>query len=235
MNEHHEEKMSAEKMRAIGERIKERRIELRMTQIQLALKCGFKAQRRISAYETGEREPSITVIGKLAQALLTTIPYLLEGIAPLYTFPRPAKLGPVRYLPVLTPKEANYWSKFNMEKYQNDPNRKHVAIPADLGELCCVMNVNDDAMTSPHTEDNKTFLLKDYVIFDPQITPEPNRHFVVAQVKNAEGEDVLIIRKFVSDAGILKLIPLNPHYPILELDARITLKGVIVHKMVDFL
>jgi transcriptional regulator with XRE-family HTH domain len=76
----------------IGERIKKLRIELGMSQPELAKKCGWgeisytkkgryyiKGQLRISDYERGHRMPSNPALSKLAQNLHVSLSFLLEG------------------------------------------------------------------------------------------------------------------------------------------------------------
>lgn len=74
----------------IGLRIKERRIDLGMTQPELAASCGWtdirfsgkeydNGQLRISRYERGIYEPSIDCIIKLSKALKVSVNYLISG------------------------------------------------------------------------------------------------------------------------------------------------------------
>lgn len=59
------------------ERLKEKRMEAGLTQVQLAEKAGVTA-RTIQNYELGKRKPSnMEVIQKIADALNTTTEYLL--------------------------------------------------------------------------------------------------------------------------------------------------------------
>lgn len=59
-------------MNNIGERIKENRIALNLTQYDLAKSLGI-AVSTISMYETGERVPSDTMKIKLANIFKTTV------------------------------------------------------------------------------------------------------------------------------------------------------------------
>ena len=61
----------------IGERIKERRLELGMTQEELADKVGFKTRASVSRLEGGDRNIPISKLKKLAEVLDTTIGYLM--------------------------------------------------------------------------------------------------------------------------------------------------------------
>lgn len=61
----------------IGERIKLRRIELGMTQQELAEKVGYNGKTAISKIESGERELRQTKIRPMAEALDTTVEYIM--------------------------------------------------------------------------------------------------------------------------------------------------------------
>lgn len=57
-------------------RIRERRIQLNISQEDLALQIG-SSQRQVSKYETGKNNPTSDVLDALANALSTTTDYLL--------------------------------------------------------------------------------------------------------------------------------------------------------------
>ena len=61
----------------IGERIKERRLELGMTQEELADKVGFKTRASVSRLEGGDRNIPLSKLRKLAEVLETTVGYLM--------------------------------------------------------------------------------------------------------------------------------------------------------------
>lgn len=60
-----------------GERIKERRIELGMTQLELANKLGYKSKSTINKIELGIQNLRQSKIKALADALLTTPNYIM--------------------------------------------------------------------------------------------------------------------------------------------------------------
>lgn len=65
----------------LGERIKDLRKEHGWSQAELAQKVGAESQ-RISRYETGKLTPSIPALVRLAEALDTSIDYLVIDDAP---------------------------------------------------------------------------------------------------------------------------------------------------------
>jgi transcriptional regulator with XRE-family HTH domain len=62
----------------LGERIKERREELGLTQLQLARALGVTPQ-HISVIEKNKRAPSLDSLAKLAEELGVTTDYLITG------------------------------------------------------------------------------------------------------------------------------------------------------------
>lgn len=65
-------------MSEIGDRIKARRLELNMTQTELALKVGYKDKSAIAKIEKGKIDVSQTNVVKFARALNTSPAYLME-------------------------------------------------------------------------------------------------------------------------------------------------------------
>lgn len=61
----------------MGDRIKNRRIELGMTQQELAVKMGFKTRSHISLLEQGDRNIPISKIKNLANALEVSPEYIM--------------------------------------------------------------------------------------------------------------------------------------------------------------
>ncbi len=74
-------------MSEIGDRIKQARKRLGLTQPQLAEKCGWATQSRVSNYERGDREPKSSDIKALAKALQVTPAWLWTGDGPEITTP----------------------------------------------------------------------------------------------------------------------------------------------------
>jgi len=63
----------------LGDKIKTAREFLGMSQLALAMKCGWVSQSRVGNYETGLREPNFCDIKKLARALERPVIYFLDS------------------------------------------------------------------------------------------------------------------------------------------------------------
>lgn len=61
--------MDKQYMKEFGERVKARRLELGMSQLDLALKIGYNTKQAISKIESGERGIKVEKINLLADAL----------------------------------------------------------------------------------------------------------------------------------------------------------------------
>lgn len=68
-------------MITIGNRIKERRKELNLTQLDIKEKVGISSG-NISDIERGNRLPAATTLVQLAQVLDCSIDYILTGVSP---------------------------------------------------------------------------------------------------------------------------------------------------------
>lgn len=63
---------------SLGSKIRAARELLGLSQLSLALRCGWESQSRIGNYEKDQREPSLNDLKKLAKALDRPITYFLD-------------------------------------------------------------------------------------------------------------------------------------------------------------
>jgi transcriptional regulator with XRE-family HTH domain len=68
--------------RELGDRVRERRHELELTQATLAFRAGVHYS-YIGSLETGARNPSVDLVARLAKALEIDLGVLLEGLQDL--------------------------------------------------------------------------------------------------------------------------------------------------------
>jgi transcriptional regulator with XRE-family HTH domain len=83
-------------MSTVGQRVKEKRLELGMTQDALARAAGYHSRSTINKIESGERNLSFPRIAELADALGVTPDYLL-GVESLSPDSMEAKIGTALY------------------------------------------------------------------------------------------------------------------------------------------
>lgn len=68
-------------MNDIGDRIKEKRLEKKMSQEELAKRTGYKDKSSISKIERGTRQPQVEDLKKIASALKVDFGYLLGDVS----------------------------------------------------------------------------------------------------------------------------------------------------------
>jgi len=64
-------------MKTVGDRIRERREELGMTQLELAKRLGYKTKSTITKIETNINSPTMPMVAKFAEALMVEPSYLM--------------------------------------------------------------------------------------------------------------------------------------------------------------
>jgi len=64
-------------MKTVGDRIRERREELGMTQLELAKRLGYKTKSTITKIETNINSPTMPMVAKFAEALMVKPSYLM--------------------------------------------------------------------------------------------------------------------------------------------------------------
>ncbi len=69
-------------MKTIGNRIKERRKELNLTQLDIKSRVGISSG-NISDIERGNRLPAASTLVQLAEVLECSVDYILTGVSPL--------------------------------------------------------------------------------------------------------------------------------------------------------
>ena len=89
-------------MKSVGERIRERRTELNMTQEELAHKLGYKSRATINKIELGVNDIMRSKVEAFAKALQTTPAYLMgwedeHELVPYYLDPEVAEMAQRAY------------------------------------------------------------------------------------------------------------------------------------------
>jgi SOS-response transcriptional repressor LexA len=84
------------------------------------------------------------------------------------------------------------------------------------------LKIENDTMVSP-TGHTKSFHISDIIIVNPESTAK-HGDFVVAILPGAKEAT---FKQFVVDGGVKYLRPLNSQYPILKMDSRTRVCGVM--------
>jgi SOS-response transcriptional repressor LexA len=195
-------------------RIKERMKDLGLTQEALAEKMGI-TRGAITHYLAGRRQPPLNQFQKLATILKTEPAWLQFGIS---TSGAKTKKGIVEQaknpLPILSWKqiaEGNKEAKEFLQHFYVDQSQWHG------------LRVKGDSMTAPANQ-SRSFHDGDIIIVDPDKTVG-HGDFVVALLPRSKEAT---FKQYVVDGGVAYLKPLNPQYPIAQLDKTTIIYGVIV-------
>lgn len=202
-------------MKTIGERIKECRKALKLTQAQVARKLNVSYV-AVSQWERDDTTPSGKNLYNLANALGCTTTWLLYGMENTETAQPSAQTPLIYSVPLISAGQARMWLEdgegwgFTREAGSHDLLTENVP-----SSRAFAISVDDESM-------EPEFRVGDKVIVDPDITPKPGDH-VIAYTEGAGTFSSIAIRKYrqlssLHEGGSYELIPLNSDYPKLNSD-----------------
>lgn len=199
----------------IGNRIKQRRLQLNMSQANLAEKLGLRNRSTITRYEQGEKTFKQSQIRALAEALNTTPSYLMGWDEPPNVVP--VDLGQPTRIPVYgrIPAGIPIGAIEDIEGYIDIP------LEWTKSHEYFALHVKGDSMFPKYQED-------DYVVIRVQQDCESGQDCVVY----VNGYDATL-KRVIKKADCIILQPLNPAYePRVyyydEESESVTIAGVVV-------
>ncbi|AMZ77629.1 MULTISPECIES: LexA family protein [Enterobacter] len=199
----------------LSDRVKQRRLQLGMTQTELAEKIGA-TQQGIVSIESGRTKRPRNLL-ELSKALQTDANWLMNG----GSFQTLEEVSTKR-VPLISYVQAGALAHKNpIEAF--DGSFEYVMTDMDWSQFTFALRIEGDSM-------EPDFKQGDVIIVDPEIEPAPGE-FVVA--KNGEHEATF---KKYRPTGIglhgvnnFELTPLNPDYPVLRSqDIPLTIIGTMV-------
>ncbi len=209
----------------IGERILRKRMEMKLTVRALA-KLVEASPATVSQWENNRTQPNGKNLNNLAKAFKTTPTWLLNGkdyTANTSTASNVAE-APAQYntksLPVLSHVQAGGWMEAIDYRSLGDDIEWEDA-PTRASDNSFWLRVVGDSMTSPIGISIPEGML---ILVDPDIAPE-NGKLVVAKLDNT---DEATFKKFVIDAGMKSLRPLNTTYPTISINGNCQILGVVI-------
>ena len=219
--------INVDKLDGWQDRVKARLKELGMTQDALAKKIGV-TRSAITHYLAGRRAPSLNQFVELAKALETSPGWLQYGEVKTIDFEakelRDKFLSCFHKVPILTWKQISELKDITTIH----PNEIFAWVPHFYSDEpnSFALVISNDAMTASLGQ-NKSFHAGEIIILESKIIPE-NGDFVVAILTNS---NAAIFRQYVVDGGIQYLKPLNPQYPISQIDEQTIICGVHTHTL----
>lgn len=207
-------------MKTIGERIKERRKSLKMTQAQVAKGVGV-SHVALSQWERDETSPSGENLYALAKVLGCSTPWILFGVEEK-TNVEPSIIGGFR-IPLISYVQAGMWH-LEGEGCMLGTNGDYEYIFTDLplSPASFALRVKGNSMEPEFKEGDR-------IIIDPDVCPHPG-DYVVAMNEN----DEVTFKKYrargiVDGEETFELVPLNPDYPTLDSKHnKITILGTLI-------
>ena len=202
-------------------RVRERMKALGMTQEVLAEKMDI-TRGAITHYLAGRRQPPLKQFQKLAAILKVDPSWLQFGTSTAET-PGKANKKAIENinhpLPILSWKQAAEFVNTNSEEINEFLPHFYTDQSRWYG-----LRVMGDSMTASQ---GKSFHEGDIIIVDPDKTPE-HGNFVVGLLPNSNEPT---FKQYVVDGGVSYLKPLNPQYPIVQIDKSTHIYGVIISSL----
>lgn len=203
----------------IGERIKRRRTELKLTQKELANAIKGVSNVAISQWESDTTKPNSENILDLSTVLQCDISWLLRGNGQSNVLP--ASIGGNR-IPLISYIQAGKWLGISSLK-ESCGDFDYVFTDLDVSEDAFALSIIGDSMEPEFKEE-------DVIIIDPQVQPVAGE-FVVA----INGDYEATFKKYrpleIDEYGRtqFELIPLNSDYPKMSsLKQQISIIGTMV-------
>lgn len=207
------------KTQLMGERIRARRKELKIRQAALGKMVGV-SNVAISQWERSETEPNGENLLALANALKCSPDYLMKGEESLSNIAYHSRHDPRGSYPLISLVSAGCWMEA-VEPYHKRAIDNWYDTTVDCSEDSFWLDVKGDSMTAPAGLSIPEGMI---ILVDPEVEPR-NGKLVVAKL---EGENEATFKKLVIDAGRKFLKPLNPQYPMIEINGNCKIIGVVV-------
>ncbi|WP_145554883.1 LexA family protein [Yersinia canariae] len=201
----------------IAERVKTRRIELGLTQRELADKSGT-TQQSIVNIENGKTNNPRNLL-ELSKALSVDPDYLMYGKGISNVLPAGDYTKGVRY-PVISSVQAGAWAEA-IEVYTTRDVELWLESDAHVQGEAFWLEVDGDSMTAPIglSVPEGTF-----VLFDTGREPV-NGNLVIAKLTDS---NEVTFKKLVIDGGLRYLKGLNPAWPLVPINGNCKIIGVAV-------
>lgn len=203
----------------MGERIRARRKELKIRQASLGKMVGV-SNVAISQWERSETEPGGENLLSLAKALQCSPDYLLKGVDSQANVAFNSRNDNKGSYPLISWVSAGHWMEA-VEPYHKRAIDNWYDTTVDCSEDSFWLDVQGDSMTSPGGLSIPEGMV---ILVDPEVEPR-NGKLVVAKLKDS---NEATFKKLVIDAGRKFLKPLNPQYPMIEINGNCEIIGVVV-------
>lgn len=184
----------------LGDRIRSRREELRMSQEELATRLGYKSRSTIAKIESGENDLTQSKIVAFAEALSTTARWLLDYDDSDTTLPPGAHHPQFKKVPMLGYAAAGQpLEDLNQDTPYYDVDNKYNV------DFC--ITVRGDSMINAGINDGD-------IVFIKSMPEVPNGKVACVEIDNEK----VCLKRFYKSADGIMLVSENPKYPPIQLN-----------------
>lgn len=184
----------------LGDRIRSRREELRMSQEELATRLGYKSRSTIAKIESGENDLTQSKIVAFAEALSTTARWLLDYDDSDTTLPPGAHRPQFKKVPMLGYAAAGQ----PLEDLNQDTPYYDIENKYDV-DFC--ITVRGDSMINAGINDGD-------IVFIKSMSEVPNGKIACVEIDNEK----VCLKRFYKSADGIMLVSENPKYPPIQLN-----------------
>lgn len=184
----------------LGDRIRSRREELRMSQEELATRLGYKSRSTIAKIESGENDLTQSKIVAFAEALSTTARWLLDYDDSDTPIPPGAHRPQFKKVPMLGYAAAGQ----PLENLNQDTPYYDVDDKYDV-DFC--ITVRGDSMINAGINDGD-------IVFIKSMPEVPNGKIACVEIDNEK----VCLKRFYKSADGIMLVSENPKYPPIQLN-----------------
>lgn len=184
----------------LGDRIRSRREELRMSQEELATRLGYKSRSTIAKIESGENDLTQSKIVAFAEALNTTARWLLDYDDSDTTLPPGTHRPQFKKVPMLGYAAAGQpLEDLNQDTPYYDVDDKYAV------DFC--ITVRGDSMINAGINDGD-------IVFIKSMSEVPNGKIACVEIDNEK----VCLKRFYKSADGIMLVSENPKYPPIQLN-----------------
>ena len=230
----------------LGERITTCRKARNLSQMELALACGWDNQGRVNNYEKGRREPTLKDIETIAKSLWASPEWLAYGLGSPPDYLAYSVIPEGKGL-VIGMAEVKDWHDSLFNPKELIKKRPRILQPFRAGhssagdslnqlELITVPNKNrnqygvrldGNSMTSP-ASGTRSFRQGEVIVVDPVLAESNVSHSSFVLVLQKDSPEVLF-KQYILDGKKWFLHPLNPQYEVIPFDSKtMTICSVLI-------
>lgn len=217
-------------MMNMGERIRLKRKELKLTQQALAELAGVNRV-TVTGWEKDDYQPNGANLQALADALKCDPNWLVSGKGDASISPelKPVSVS-VKQVPLISWVQAGSWTATD-SVLSHDDAISWLYTTATVSDKAFALRVRGDSMTNPLGR--PTIPEDSIVIVEPEMNDiaSINGKIVIAHI---DGGSEATLKKFVEDYPHRYLVPLNPNYKTIECDGNCRIVGVVKQVIMEF-